>query len=697
MIRLDGVCVPLTDQPYLGYNAYDHQAAAENLLTSTDEFFALNASPTGSGKTFSWLKPALEEGIDTIAIFPTNALIADQVEAARELTRKHFGEDVEIVEATGETVAEWRDAGREGQVSKGKTLRRQVQKALEQNRVTVLCTNPDILTLIRRDMYNHHRLKQHSERFEMLVADEFHLADVKQRDTLLFLMDEMYSTPEAFVRTNRFYLLSATLERDETGRPLGKRIREDIGVSPVEITADARPAATVSSDKWRQIMPPIDLDLRTAPTFRTADELLSDSSRDEFVSFCSEAQTVVMVDGVDEVDRLYEMLDEQLDGTVRRITGFNRGNVREKIESFDVLVSNSAVEVGLDFQPEQLVFSAHDSPTLVQRLGRLRDRDDDSNYRAWCYVPDSVHASLEHELRSQEQPIPRTAFERAATEAFASGCDYSSYSWRWADLEAYHHVKNQVESTTSDQADQVYNEGVDRIRRHFYEPYDRSLGKSNLERLEDGLDYRLLDRLQSYRGEGLQVMVRDHVAGEIKLYNIFYILRWGRVQFRSRRAFRESLDSEERRFYDGYASYAVGFCEYFGKVDTDYAEDGEYAGRSVTLHDGGGRLHDLKEQPDAQRPPVVTDGLQVEVDQNSAPTADGISRLNDEMFDHERLCYVLPGNPNSNKSVYDFGDFFFVYPMDDASITLGTTALYAHCLVQDRVEAEATERDWSWD
>lgn len=697
MIQLDGVSVPQTDRSYLNYRAYDHQAAAEDLLTTTDAFFALNASPTGSGKTFSWLKPALETGIDTIAIFPTNALIADQVKAARKLKRQHFDEDVEIIEATSETVAEWRDSGREGRLSKGKALRKRISQALDQNRVTVLCTNPDILTLIRRNMYNHHRLKQHSERFGMLVADEFHLADVKQRDTLLFLMDEMYSAPATFVNTNRFYLLSATLEGEGNARPLKQRIRDDIGTDPVELTADARPASTVKQSDWRRVMPPLTLDLRAAPTFGTADELLSETTREDFVSFCADGQTVVMVDGVDEVDRLYELLDERLDGTVQRITGFNRGDVREKIESFDVLVSNSAVEVGLDFQPEQLVFSAHDEPTLIQRLGRLRDKSNDSNYRAWCYVPDSVHVRLEQELRGREQPIARAEFEQAAAKAFTRGCDYSSYSWRWADLEAYHHVKNRVESTTSDQADQVYNEGVERIRRHFYEPYDRSFDKSDLERLEKGLDFRLLDRLQSYRGDGLQVMVRDHVAGEMKLYDIFHILRWGRVRFRSRRSFREQLNDRERRFYDGYASYAVGFCDYYGKFDTEHVDDGEYAGRGVRLHDGGGYLHDMKKEPDAQREPVVTDGLQVEVDPNGAPTVDGISELNDEMFECERICYVLPGNPNSNQAVYDFGEFFFVYPMDDASITLGTTALYAHCIVQDRVEAEAKERDWSWD
>jgi len=698
MKRLDGVSVPQTERTYLGHRAYDHQAAAEDLITESEKVFAVNASPTGSGKTYSWLKPAIEAGIDTISIFPTNALVTDQVEAARELKQEHFDNDVGIIKATSETVSNWREQfGRGSRLSKGKALRRRVAKSLNQNRVTILCTNPDTFTLVRRNLYNHYRLKQQFARFEMLVVDEFHVADVKQRNTLLFLVDELYSTPSEYDSTDRFYFLSATLNGGQSKRSLRQQIEGDIGANVTTLTANSRNSSTVGEEGWRQVMPPVDLELRTAPTFGTAEELLGNGTYEEFVSFCTAGQTVVMLDGVQEVDRVYEILNEQLDRRVRRITGFNRGDVRGKISDFDVLVSNSAVEVGLDFQPERLVFSAHDAATLIQRLGRLRDRGDDASYQAWCYLPGPVQARLQNELKAEDEPIPRTTFESEAAKAFTSRCDYSSYSWRWADLEAYHHLKNRVDSTPSDEADEVYNTGVERIRRHFYEPYGRSFDESDLKRLEEGLDYKLLDRLQSYRGDGLQVMVRDHDADEMKLYDLFHLLRWGRVRFRSRRAFREYLTADEREFYDGYASYAVGFCEYDGKFNTDHAEEGEYAGRSVSLHDSGGILHEHKKKSDAQRDPLVTDGIDVNVDPNGAPSPEGISYLSDELVDCERLCYVLPGNPQSNESVYNFDDFFFVYPMDDASITLGTTALYTYCLVQDRVDAEAKERDWEWD
>jgi len=64
------------------------------------------------------------------------------------------------------------------------------------------------------------------------------------------------------------------------------------------------------------------------------------------------------------------------------------------------------------------------------------------------------------------------------------------------------------------------------------------------------------------------------------------------------------------------------------------------------------------------------------------------------MTDAERLCYVLPGHPSANQTVYGLDDFFFLYSLGEDSIALGTTALYMHCLVQDRIES--AEREWEW-
>jgi CRISPR-associated endonuclease/helicase Cas3 len=694
-VRLDGVSVPTIDDGYLDLQPYDHQAAAEDLFDTRASFFAINTSPTGSGKTYSWLKPTLDHGLDTIAVYPTNALIADQLETAQELVQEQYSEErVGLVAATGQSVADWRDSA-ETDLNKGQALRRRVDRELNTNETTVLFTNPDLLTLVRKEMYRHRSVKKHFDRFETIVLDEFHLADVKQRSTILFLIDEIAALPSSQSRTSRFFFLSATPEgTDQYGRGLMTRLREDVEVNPVELSADARPSETVSPPGWREVMPTVDIDLRAASTFQTADELLDSETIEEFVSFCDPGETVVMLDGVHEVDRVYETLQNRCSGRVERITGFDRGDIDRKIDSFDVLVSNSAVEVGLDFQPDRLVFSAHDAPTLVQRLGRLRSKDERGDpHEAWCYVPGPVKAKIETRLKKEtSEPCPRSKFERIGREAYTTGCDLSSFNRRWADLEAFHYVKQRADRATSDRRNEILNQGIERIERHFYRPYGREVEKSDLQRLHEWTGYRVLDELQPYRGSGFQVMVKDRTGDdlELKLYDVFYLLRHGQVRFVPREQFREGLSSEEYNFYRAYRAYAVGFCEFYGRVDS--STDGESEGRRVRLTDERGALHASKTDSSEARDPVVVDGLSVRIPDGSQP--DGLGYLQEEMIEAERLCYVLPGAPSKNETIYDLDAFFFLYPMDDASLALGLDAFYMHCLVQDRLEAE--ESDWGW-
>ena len=698
MIPLDGVSVPRVDHDYLpGIEPYDHQAEADSLIRTGEPFFAVNESPTGSGKTYSWLKPAVDERLDAIAVFPTNALIADQVATAEDFLEAHRPTaDVSIIEARGDTIAKWRN---EYGVSKGEALKRRIDKSLTSHDTTLLFTNPDTLTIVRKHMYRHRYVANHFDRFEMVVLDEFHLADVKQRDSLLFLVDEMYELPRRESRTDRFYFLSATPEGDDTsGRSLLTRLREDVKVDAESLSAETRPTSTVSNDqKWYSVMPSVNLRLREGGTFRTAEKLLDPDTVDEFVAFCEQERTVVMLDGVHEVDLVFDELSERSTGAVRRITGFNKKDVAEKLASFDVLVSNSAVEVGLDFKPERIVFSAHSASTLIQRLGRLREIGRSDPLKAWCYLPAPVCAKLRTDLQHEntEGRVPREAFERAVNNTFRDECDLSSFSRRWGELEAYQHVIERADDVPSESArEEALDAGMERIKRHYYEPYGRTFEKADLKRLHDWTDYDLIEELKSYRGNGLQVMVRDHCAGKMKLYDLFHLLRWGQVTCKPPEQFRRDLNTQERQYYDAYERYAVGFCEYHGSVPTETGGDGEYAGRSVFLHAEGGALYEMKKTPDRQREPRVVDGLSVRVEPNGAPRVKGKDYLRERMTDAERLCYVVPGHPSTNEAVYGLGEFFFLYAVGEDSIALGTTALYMHCLVQDRLESG--ERDWGW-
>jgi len=106
---------------------------------------------------------------------------------------------------------------------------------------------------------------------------------------------------------------------------------------------------------YRAVLPPVDLTITPAPTFEAATAILD--SEDVLHDRLRDGRTVMMLDGVHEVDQVYNSLAQSdLNGAVR-IDGFHRENVREKLDTFETLVSNSAVEVGVDFDTEQIIFS----------------------------------------------------------------------------------------------------------------------------------------------------------------------------------------------------------------------------------------------------------------------------------------------------------------------------------------------------
>lgn len=701
MIELAGVAVPTRDTNYVGeIRPYDHQIEAERLIESTESFWAVNSSPTGSGKTYSWLKPVVDQQINAIAVYPTNALTADQEAAANDFIKEYFNErDIDVLRATSETIADWQQKARTS-IDKGGALRRAVSRSLERYESTILITNPDTFVLVRKNLYGNRFVDKEFNQFEMIVLDEFHIANVKQRDSLLFLLDELVNLPDEIALANKVYFLTATPEQDEhEQRGLLTRIEEAVDIHPRHIKASGYPTGVnhnhSPSEDARTVMPMVDLELRGAATFRCADELLDEETLEEFVEFCGAGQTVVMVDGVDEVDRIYERLLDELSGKrVERVSGFHGSDVETKLEKFDVLVSNSAVEVGLDFQPERVIFSATNASSLIQRLGRLRKRSDlDRAYKAWCYVPPSVKAKLKERLNSEFETgerVSRDGFERVVNDMFTKKCDVSSFTKRWSDRLAFHHVQNRASNTPSDlKREEILNTGLERIKRHFYDPYSRPFGKAGLKALDQNTDWKLLDRIQSYRGDSMQVMLYNPHSKELKLADLFFVLRWGNVIFMPQTEFESLLPADMIQQFNSKKRYALGFCEYRGKIDRVEGESG-YPGRSVSLHDQLGGLHDIVDSG-----PTVQDGIGVSVDPDGAPPVDGLDHLQDHMIDKKRVCYVLPGNPNTNKAVYDFDQFFFVYALDEVSVTIGTTALFTHCLVEDRRERKTNE-NWDW-
>lgn len=684
------------------FEPYAHQQELRDLFRTEESFLAVNDSPTGGGKTISWLAPVVESGEHTLAVYPTNALIHDQEQSLRaefdeKFSDTNLGEDTVLLTVTADTLRkEYAEAFPEADSNGDRLrllLRREVSRTEKQ---VILLTNPDIFVMMRRHLYGREgdpgsEIRTLNE-FETIVVDEFHRAGRKEQNTLLFLLDEMYDLEDIRCALSRIVLLSAT----PTDR-LEQHFAEAMSPPYVRVTertdtVERRPFPDEPTRGWGAVMPPVDLDVRSASTFGTVDELLGDDWEATREFAAREGKTVFILDGIREVDDVYGRLDAELgEQDVVRIDGFHRGNLESKLENFDVLVSNSAVEVGIDFTVDRLVFAAHNRASFLQRLGRLRTETECQPAR--CYVPSTVARDLED--LSPSQAVSREELAETLERAYRDPRDRESFDWRYSAAEAYHHIRRRERDAPPELADRIREHGWDRITAHF--AASEAITRADVKRYADIIDGSIEDTLRWYRGDSLQALVYDR-TGEardpIRSYDLFYLLRHGDVTFYSRSEFERVVPAEHHGTIDSTAPYVAGFCTYDGTIPPN--EDGY--GRDVVLEATPEIYSWVNEEESTNvRTPRLVNNLSVDVNvTDGSRRLDSIEALREGMNELDLLCYVIDDRPVEAKNRYDLGPFFFLYGIQIAdslySVALGTDALYLHCAVKDERGAERLER-----
>lgn len=679
------------------FEPYAHQHDLRELFVNEDSFLAVNDSPTGGGKTMSWLAPIVESGENALVIYPTNALIHDQeANIEKELDDQFpaLGEDTDVHTITADSLRAQHAETYPNASSNGERLQRLLRDMVWRgDDQAIVLTNPDIFVMMRRHLYGRRgdpgsRVRGLNE-FETIVVDEFHRAERKEQNTLLFLLDEMYDLDEYQCALSRIVLLSATpterLERRFEAAMSAPYTR----VTGLRGTEEQRAYEETSTTGWTAVMPPVNLDVRSAPTFGTADELLGADWEDTYEFAAREGRTVFILDGIHEVEQVYRRLDAELVGhDVVRIDGFHRGDLQAKLADFDVLVSNSAVEVGINFDIDRLVFSAHNRASFLQRLGRLRTETECQNAR--CYIPPNTATALGDTERASR--VSRAALTDTLSEAYHDPRDPASFDWRYSAAEAYYHVEERTKDANSETEDEIRKAGWERITRHFGSE-EQQLSRSDIERCVDIIDSSVEQTLQWYRGDSIQVLVYDRTSDAqepIKTYNLFYLLRYGDVEFYPSDAFKRLVPDEYADDIDHTAPYVVGYCTYDGTIETD--EEGY--GRDVMLAAGTDVYAWLRSgdgQHKRTRTPEEVSGLSVDVDvDDGSKRIKSIEHLRDGLAEKDFLCYAIEGTTRKVKNYYDLGSFFFLTKFKVAdermSVAIGTDALYLHCIVQEEQE-----------
>ncbi|NGM71597.1 type I-D CRISPR-associated helicase Cas3' [Natronolimnobius sp. AArcel1] len=689
------------EYPVDGITPYRHQWALHDALTAREPGTFVNDAPTGGGKTLSWLAPVISEGLSTVAVYPTNALIEDQKRNISDLLNDvDGGNDCQLLAVTSETLQNKYAEQFPEASSNGKRLSLLLKQAFSSRKTVILLTNPDIFVLLRREIYRE-RIGE-IKRFEVAVVDEFHRATRKERNTMLFLLDEMYDTNESVCRLNHLVFLSATPEvrlekqfeeamvapyyrvedfgwRNTPHPAISRETPSTISFSPGDLPAD-----------YRAVLPPVDLLIEPAPTFGTATKMLD--NEEVVLERLATGRTVIMLDGVHEIDRVYDRLCRTDLTRVERIDGFHREGVREKINTFDTLVSNSAVEVGVDFDTDQIVFSGHDAASFFQRLGRLRTRSDRS--AAFAYAPPYLFHDLEPLADSlSRQWVNRTEFEKCIKSAYVDSSTPASFDWRYSAVEAYDHVEERVEDAPSDDQLAVRKTGWYRIESHFFNREQEGLSESDLQRIHGVADSELLETLKTYRGESVQTLVYNQRSQTVQTYNLPYLLRHSDISFHTRDDFLTHLPDELIDQVSRLEPYSSGYCIYRGDFQPSEIDSDQAAGRLFTYKATGELYSLLSDHPRDIRTPEVCTGLEVEV----TPSVNGVDILKDDLSTDQILCYPLEGHVSQIQNQYSLGSFGFIYPLlyseGEAAVAFGHDALYLHCRVQDRIQEESSTFD----
>jgi CRISPR-associated helicase Cas3 len=423
-LRVRETRLPLLDHPDFRTPLYPHQVAMWEGWEKHSTM--LLAAKTGTGKTRAAMFPVLKRREWAVAIYPTNELVRDQVRAVEKFAREegvaplvwtpetwaeadgalsYSQADHVLVPVDGFQLDRWQEAMH--CKSRGETLRR----LLDPDKPKFVFTNPDILFLILGLQY-HAEPFEALRRYETLIMDEFHLYQGVELAHALV----MVALARGFGIFRRLLLLSATPHPDVS-------TLLDWAFGPVLI--DMRIQDGVPSQSWRTAVHPVDVtpvqvtgeDLVEMLVSRIADLRPQLEQLRREVPDADYIPAVVIVNSVLSAIRLEDRLVEEgfARDSLAIVRGLSHRAIRERRGKL-LALGTSAVEVGVDFRCDYLLFEASEAASFLQRFGRVgRHR----RGRAVALVPPNAFQGLS----SLPAEIDRTAFEERI---------YAWYPWATA-------------------------------------------------------------------------------------------------------------------------------------------------------------------------------------------------------------------------------------------------------------------------
>ncbi|MFZ5631599.1 MAG: type I-D CRISPR-associated helicase Cas3' [Bacillota bacterium] len=387
--------LPLVKHPQVTMDLYHHQALMLDEWRNHKTF--LIETKTGTGKTVAAVLPILKYEESAIIVYPTNELISNQITSIANIARlegytpcvynpntvgeEYTRADMVLVHIDASSLEKW--GKKKGWGSKWKVLSR----LLDRDKKKIILTNPDIMFLIFALRYRGEALAS-LQGYRTLVADEFHLYQGVEFTHALFMIHLargigifervvlLSATPDPEVRKTLVdFFKPLIIDLSSRSKYKDKKVRT--AVHEVEIiTCPAGPDPVETAVKII-----ISLKNRLA-------ELGGQENDPEYIP------AVVVLNSVVNAIRLEDRLVEEgfLKDKLLIVRGLSHRDIRLKRPEHLIVVGTSAIEVGIDFKCDFLIFEAAEAPSFMQRFGRVGRHKPG---KAYIICPANVRSGIE--------------------------------------------------------------------------------------------------------------------------------------------------------------------------------------------------------------------------------------------------------------------------------------------------------------
>jgi CRISPR-associated endonuclease/helicase Cas3 len=669
-----------------GWHLAWHQQETWQALRDPSIDVVFNTAMTGDGKSLAAYLDVLQGDCHALALYPTNALAADQENQVRCY--------VEDFKPPNEPRVN-RLSGPELEIyAENEGLRKGSAIASRAGQSEVLITNPDIFHYLHRGAYligkeTPDKLWNRIDKdFDLFIFDEFHVFAAPQIASVLNTMLLIQATN----RRKKFLFLSATpsdslLQRlDKAG--FRHRVINPIDEGKYQFPETQTEADALTASHWRQVARPIDLSfVPMEPTSKASETWLKENQEQILNQFLEHpgSKGAIILNSIAAVKRLTPVFRDFFAPyglTVRENTGLSGGQEKAESLAADLVIGTSTIDVGVDFKINFLIFESSDVGNFVQRLGRLGRHDENiqgiefDGFRAYALVPNFFAERLfsgDEAVLADGEVCDRIQFQTLIRDNYRRINDFEGYYKRWGAVQSVALGRQLSQSAVKSQyagSVQKFQQACEKVfETRFSQVFGRIKGwteewahlsgqKTGNPIAEDARSFRGSSPLQC----GLYDLTEANERDRFKTYDLPGVLSNLDIEMWSKSAFLDTLDKTARLtgqpIAKGRFKHCLGFMKLRGYREERLNWKFTYPG-------------DLQPIADAYRVQVLV-GLQVWQPDN--PWA---SSINQSLKQQALVCYVLRKPVREVRLRLQLPMHFQIYPVSDANSVHDANAPYS--------------------